>query len=242
MSRQIRRPKCAARAVHSDETMKPTSLVAAYLATTLLGCSGWVSDDVHHEREAAIVTPALTFTSPTLALDYHGIEQVWNADPTAACEITAQEDSIDDEGRLSFVMAGNEAAPIALGFEIILRDTDAPEVLVGLHAHGASEWKPAEDCRVEILDTDYGGRAFALSIDCRFTSEGEEDVVVAGSVLTERCFDPSAASLESLRDLVVEGGILAGSLALDLGEAFVDDPVGFGRTILLLPLLAAGGH
>lgn len=209
------------------------------LSLSLAACN--FLSDLGHQREPAIVTSQLAILSEDpeeLAFDAE--DEIWDGDPTASCEVDG--DDNEATGRFdrsfAFVMAAREGDPVALGVNIALNERGVYQTDIGLNAQGTDAWRPREDCSVDLVEWDYEARFFEFSADCTFTLEGEADLVVFGKLRAERCFDRSAVSIDSIRSIVSD----AKDAALDLGEALVEDPVGFAEDIARLPLYAAGAH
>ncbi|MCY1060126.1 hypothetical protein [Nannocystis sp. SCPEA4] len=212
--------------------------IAPLLCCSLVACQ--VISDLGHERESAIVTSSLAIVSEDQELALDSEREGWAADPTASCEVDGDDNQATGRFNRSFAfaMAANEADPVAFGVAIELSEEGVWDNDIGLHARGKDGWRPAEDCRLELGEWDYEARFFEFSADCTFTLEGEADITVVGDLRAERCFDRSAVSIELAKSIVSDGV----DVAVDLGQALVEDPVGFAKTIALLPLYAAGGH
>jgi hypothetical protein len=212
--------------------------IAPLLCCSLAACQ--LVSDLGHKRESAIVTSSLAIVSEEQELAFDGERGPWADDPTASCEVDATDNEATGRFNRSFVfaMAANEADPVAFGVAIELNEDGVWDNDIGLHARGKDGWRPAADCRLELGEWDYEARFFEFSADCTFTLEGEDDITVVGELRAERCFDRGAASIELAKSIVSDGV----DAAVELGRALVDDPVGFAKTIALLPLYAAGAH
>lgn len=215
--------------------MKPVILP---LGCCLVAC-GLVAD-LGHEREPAIVTASLVIGAGGQEREFGGEREAWADDPTASCEMDGTDNEHTGAFNRSFAlaMAADAGDPLAFGVALELNERGVWQADIGLYAAGFDGWRPAEDCQLELDEWDYEARFFSFTVDCRFTRDGEADVMVVGELRAERCFDRGAASLELAKSIVKEGS----QVALELGRALVADPAGFARTIALLPLYAAGGH
>lgn len=212
--------------------------VASGLLGSLVACR--LVSDLGHEREPAIVTSSLVLAAGGEERELGGERAAWADDPSGSCEM----DGTDNEHTgafnrsFAFAMAADESDPVAFGVSIELNESGVWQNDIGLYAAGQDGWVPAEDCSLELGEWDYEARFFAFTVDCTFTREGEDDIVVVGELRAERCFDRGAVSIELAKSIVADGT----QAALELGRALVEDPVGFAKTIALLPLYAAGGH
>ena len=214
------------------------SIAPVLCCCSLAACK--LISDLGHEREPAVVTSSLAIVSTDLELEFDADDVRWDDDPTASCEVDGEDNEHVErfDRDFAFAMAANEDDPVALGVAISLSENGIYSRDIGLYARGKDGWQPAEDCSLELGDWDYEARFFTFEVDCTFTLAGEDDIVVTGSLRSERCFDRSAVSIELAKSIVSEGA----QVAVELGRALVEDPAGFAKTIALLPLYAAGAH